>query len=378
MDAARAAALEESEYAEQLLREMARRRVRHDLDEIEQQKLWVPPETTFTLAEEFAWLDSQPPLQYRIDGLHVAGGNTVLTAQYKTGKTTLLNDLLAGLADGVPFLGQCTSAPYGRIAFWNYEMGRQQFDLWLARRNIATPQRVSLLSLRGQPNPLGSETGRKWAIEWLKDRQVEVLIIDPHARAMLPFGSENSNEDVAQYLDMLDQLKDDAGVLDLFLSCHVGRAPTEQGEERARGATRLDDWADHRWLLTRGAKEDRDERFLMVEGRDVELAESRLIFDASSGRYTGLAGGSRKEAAANRRRTETKRKLLRLIIENVEARLPWGALRDQTGKRGIERIRSELLNASLIRCEDGPNGAQIYLPTDQVLNAGDLWVTLLP
>jgi hypothetical protein len=74
-------------------------------------------------------------------------------------------------------------------------------------------------------------------------------------------GDENSNSDVGVFLDQLDIIKERAGVSNLILPVHTGRAQ-EQGIDRARGATRLDDWADVRWLL----KKTEDGRFFQLTG----------------------------------------------------------------------------------------------------------------
>jgi hypothetical protein len=69
-------------------------------------------------------------------------------------------------------------------------------------------------------------------------------------------------------------IKDRAGVSNLVLPIHTGRAQ-ENGVDRARGATRLDDWADVRWLL----KKTQDGRFFSADGRDVLQEEQQLTFD---------------------------------------------------------------------------------------------------
>ena len=72
----------------------------------------------------------------------------------------------------------------------------------------------------------------------------------------------------------------------------------EQGEERARGATRLDDWADVRWLLTR---DKGDVRFFRATGRDVDFDEVGLAFDERT-RHLSITGGDRRSEADRRYR----------------------------------------------------------------------------
>jgi len=84
---------------------------------------------------------------------------------------------------------------------------------------------------------------------------------------------------------MLDIIKERAGIKNLILPVHTGRAQ-EFGVDRARGATRIDDWADVRWLL----KKTDDGRFFSADGRDVLLEEQLVKFDESI-RGLMLGGG---------------------------------------------------------------------------------------
>ena len=99
-----------------------------------------------------------------------------------------------------------------------------------------------MLQLRGHVLPLHVPLVFDHAVEWLKEREITFLIIDTYARAY--GGDENNNAAVSRFLDTLDMLKEDAGVVDLVLTAHTGRKEHIQGEEHARGATRIDDWAD--------------------------------------------------------------------------------------------------------------------------------------
>ena len=78
-----------------------------------------------------ALAEPREALSYTIDRLHTASGNTLLVAQYKTGKTTLMANLLKALADGEPFLSEFAVKLEGRVAFFNYELTREMFLDWL-------------------------------------------------------------------------------------------------------------------------------------------------------------------------------------------------------------------------------------------------------
>lgn len=107
---------------------------------------------------------------------------------------------------------------------------------------------------------------------------MKTLIIDPYARAF--YGDENSNTEAKFWTERMDVLKREAGLKTLIVMAHTGRADMGEGFEHVRGATRLDDWADQRWVLTRGAtRETVHMRFIRAEGRSVQLEQTMLVFD---------------------------------------------------------------------------------------------------
>lgn len=237
--------------------------------------------------------DRPPEPQMRIDRLHRVGHNTTVTARFKTGKTTFSANQLRALADGEDFLGRFpVTQPAGRIGFLNYELSEWDFVDWLDDIGIRQADRVAPLNLRGLPFSLAAERHQAELVAWCREMEVEVLYLDPHRRAFTGFGSENSNDDVNRFTEVLDQIKAEAGVQDLFLNVHTGRLQTEIGEERARGATALDDWADNRLVLTQG--EDGERYCYAADGRTgPAVAEFRLLFDHASRRLTAESGNRR-------------------------------------------------------------------------------------
>jgi hypothetical protein len=127
--------------------------------------------------------------------------------------------------------------------------------------------------------------------------EVERLIVDPAARAMRPLvDDENSNSQVAAWTDSMDSLKKDGGVSELVVVTHFGKGAREEDEERARGASRLEDWADAIWYLS---KERRGgSRWLRAMGRDVDVAPLDLRYDPNTRRLTA-SGQSRDERRAS-------------------------------------------------------------------------------
>jgi len=285
----------EVEVSRQMERQRALREATRRLDEEDQTRSLVIPPSTFSLAEELAI--EEPPLAWTVGGLHPTGANTLLAAQFKVGKTTLGLNLLRSLVDGAMFLGERPVArPEGRVAYWNYEVSDRQFRKWLREADVKRPEDAAVWNLRDYRLPLTSAVGEDLAVRWLQERQVSVLIVDPFSRAY--GGEENSNTEVGYFLEALDVIKRRADVTDLFMAAHFGRGGQEEGEEHARGATRLDDWADVRWLYRKASTGNPSPRYFRADGRDVFMDECRLDYDEAS-RKLWIAGGSLKEDTAH-------------------------------------------------------------------------------
>lgn len=176
----------------------------------------------------------------------------------------------------------------------NYELDEGDMLDWLTDAGIRKTDRISLLNLRGRRFSFASDHSCAEFVAWCREMEVEVLDLDPHRLAMSGFGSENDNDDVNRFTERLDQIKVDAGVSDLFLKVHMGRAQHEEGAEHARGATSLDDWADQRLVMT---KNGAGERFLYAEGRLAEVPEFKLTHDPAT-RLLVAENGSRRSAKA--------------------------------------------------------------------------------
>lgn len=236
----------------------------------------------------------RPPLVQTIEDLHVQGGNTIVAAMYKTGKTTLMLNLLRSLVRREKFLGvKAVELVPGNVAFWNYELSERQMLSWFAKLGLTADEQrlISVWNLRGYSMPLLQDFGERDAVDWLRERDIGTLVLDPLFRSFRSAGGldENSNGEMGRFLDKLDRIKERANVTDLFIPTHFGRA-----EERTRGATVIDDWCDGRWNFT---KKD-DARYLSAEGRDVALDEDRVDFNVDGLRLTLSGTGGRKSGAA--------------------------------------------------------------------------------
>lgn len=238
---------------------------------------------TFKMPEYFGHLGEELKLPreavaWTIKDIFPTGANVTLTAQYKAGKTTLINSLARSLADGEKFLNYFDAPNHpGRVVIFNYEVNREQYRRWFDDVGIKNVEKVSLLHMKGSVFPILVPHIQDLLVKMLKELETQTWILDPFAGAFTGSGDENSNSDVTVFLNILDNIKERAGVSNLVMPIHTGRSQ-EQGIDRARGATRLDDWADVRWIL----KKTNDGRFFSADGRDVLQEEQKLTFDEST------------------------------------------------------------------------------------------------
>lgn len=276
-------------YRRELRRLRIQSRARAKLREEEADKAFTPPSSDWSLKEALAKPDT--PLPYTIEGLHPTGGNSLIAAQYKVGKTTLMMNLAKSWADGDPFLGVFQMSPGpGRLAFFNYELTEANFNHEIRKIGIECLDRISPLHLRGHNFDLRSPAASSWAADWLAERECTGLILDPYGAAA-QLQNENDNSEALRWLrGCVDPLKADAGVVDLWMPAHTGRAEAEEGQERARGATGVDDWADVRINYT-GQKIRLDSgewvrrTYFSAHGRaEVDVKEVEVGWDKYTGR----------------------------------------------------------------------------------------------
>jgi len=218
---------------------------------------------------------------YIIEELMVFGTTVFLVAAAKTGKTSLNLNLIKSLADGTPFLGEFEVRQIrGRIAFFDFELDERMAQAWYKRIGIINTDKVEHFAFRGFPNPFTSPLAMDQLAEELKYHDIEFLIIDPFSS--IYSGNPNENGEVKEFLKLLDSFKVKSGVKHLVLAVHAGR-----DQSKTRGASTLDDHPDALWYLSKNSEGRRTFRAI---GRDVEIPESYLSFEQTSGELTILRG----------------------------------------------------------------------------------------
>lgn len=229
------------------------------------------------------------PTPYLIQGLHPQGGRVVLAAQAKTGKTTLVGNTTRALVDGEPFLDRFEVAPVQRILIIDNELHPNMLRRWLRDQGIENTRKVELIPLRGNLsafNILDPATRTKWAKTL---GAADLVIFDCLRPAMDALGLDE-NHDAGRFLEAFDELTTEAHITNTLIVHHMGHAG-----ERSRGDSRIIDWPDANWKLTREGQDDEDlaefqPRYLSANGRDVDLPQTVLQFDQITRRLTALEG----------------------------------------------------------------------------------------
>lgn len=273
------------------------RSVRHEVNQLrirdEARRQWeaekagdliatIPRPTSLTAFLEVPDTDAE----YAVDQLLPVGGRAILAAQYKAGKTTFVANLLRALADGGRFLGQYDCGRPRRVALIDDELDERLLRRWLREQHIDNTDMVDVYPLKGRVasfNLLDDRIRDTWA-----DRLdgVDFVILDC-LRPVLDGAGLDENHDVGQFLNAFDALCADAGIDEQVVVHHMGH-----GAQRSRGDSRILDWPDATWKITR---EDIDDpasaRYFSAFGRDVNVAEGLLKFDADTKRitFTGLS-----------------------------------------------------------------------------------------
>jgi hypothetical protein len=228
--------------------------------------------------------------RFRVDGLMPTGGRVVFAAPHKAGKTTMISNLVRCLVDGGDFLGRFTVEPAQRVVLLDNELDRRMIRSWLRDQAIDNTKSVDVLTLRGKLsgfNILDPVVRSEWAARL---GPADLMVFDCLRPALDALGL-SEDKDAGRFLVALDELMDEAGIGELVVVHHMGHS-----SERSRGDSRILDWPDAIWKLVKADAEDHSSaRFISAYGRDVDLPESQLAYDAETRRLS-LCGGSRRQA----------------------------------------------------------------------------------
>lgn len=292
--------------------------------------------------------------EFCIEGLLPTGGNAILAAAYKAGKSTFVGNVVRALADGQPVLGKYATEVRDVVLIDN-ELDERTLRRWIRDQGITNTDRVRVVSLRGKTstfNILEDATRALWASQL---RGADLVVFDC-LRPVLDALGLDENKDAGRFLVAFDALKAEAGISEGVVVHHMGH-----GAERSRGDSRILDWPDVTWKIIRSDKDDpSSSRYFSAFGRDVDVAEARLQYDPST-RHLTLEGGSRKDAARDDALPDVI-DFLRTVdpLTGVGTKALEDALLDQTSHnrasiRAAVKVGKE---RGQIMIHDGPRGAK--------------------
>ena len=166
------------------------------------------------------------------DGYLAPGNITLLTSQWKTGKTTLLTGLLRCLERGEPFLGRALSAGKALVVS---EESTEHWAERLSRIPVGPHVRLMARPFLRRPTVNEWEALIDEACEMRRDGQLDLFVVDPMAK-LLPGAWESNAGILIDVLEPLHRLTSE-GVSALLLH-HPRKKPSELGHA-ARGTGAL-------------------------------------------------------------------------------------------------------------------------------------------
>jgi len=206
-------------------------------------------------------------------------GTLWLSAQRKTGKTTMLANLAHSLLTGEKFLGQCAVVPLGpaeRIAVLNFEVTAATLAEWFNRRGVPM-DRIVQVDLRGRANPFHEPKKLRALGEQLRALNVQSVLIDTFSHAFTG-DSQNDATQVRAWIRQANQwARAVVGATDLVVTDHAGWSDNA----RASGSSAKEADADQIMHLTLSDPKDmKSMRHVTAFGRAAEdLPKGELLFD---------------------------------------------------------------------------------------------------
>ncbi len=219
------------------------------------------------------------------------GDITLLTSQWKTGKTTLLTGLLRNLGAGAPFLGRDTRPARAWV------VSEESRSHWSERNRLMPvgPQ-VHLLArpFRSRPTP------QEWddLIGRAIDFGLDLFVVDPLA-SFLPGRCESDAATLLEALQPLHRLT--AAGMAVLLLHHPRKAAAEAGSS-ARGSGALLGFVDISLELKRASKlaSDANCRVIQAQSRRAEVP-ARLAYEwnPTTGEFTVTTDAKRRQFDEN-------------------------------------------------------------------------------
>lgn len=301
---------------------------------------------------------------YRVGLLWPTAGRVLLAAPFKSGKSTLIGNLIRVLVDGGQFLDRFGVRPVGKVVLIDTELDRRTLRRWLRAQRIRNAAAVTVVPLRGVVSSF-DVTDPTTRSEWAQSLAGADVVILDCLRPVLDALGLSEDKDAGRVLVGFDALLAETGADEGLVVTHMGHQ-----NERARGDSRLLDWPDALWKIVRGGDDDSDAegrrpRYFSALGRDVAVGEGELTY-CDQTRHLAYAGGSRKDSAARAALPE-----LLALVRAEPGELSKNAvemrLKDEHGitQRLAREAIAYAIKEGQIEVVPGPRNSKLLKPADE-------------
>lgn len=215
-----------------------------------------------------------PPVTWLLQGLQPIGTNALLAAQAKSGKTTMVTNLIKALTDHTTFLGEHMNHFNGTVTLIDDELDDRMLRRWLNNIGLKYPENLRVVTLRGRLSTFNI-TDPLIRAEWAKNLEgTDYLILDCLRPALDACGLDENHE-AGIFLNAYGELLKQAGIDSSLVVHHMGHT-----NQRSRGDSRIMDWPDVLWKLTKKDPDDHTSpRFFEAFGREVDVEQKELDYN---------------------------------------------------------------------------------------------------
>lgn len=241
-----------------------------------------------------------PEVDWMITGLWKRGTNVVLSGPYKRGKSAVIAEVAAVLADGGRFMGQWPVKPSrGRLLIVDTEQGMAEVVEVLGRANIANVERVRIVDAAGQAGDwdLTIPENMDAAVEIVRSAEASVLVIDPLAPIFTAMGIDENSAAVQQPLEAFATLARRCNLDGVLISHHSGHG----GGGRTRGNSAIPGWPAALWNITVRSEEMDAQRYFDAYGRGVNVPRGEINLTGGRLTYTSVLANTIEERISTER-----------------------------------------------------------------------------
>jgi hypothetical protein len=164
----------------------------------------------------------------------------------------------------------------------------------------------------------------------------------------------DEHREAGQFLVAFDQLCAEADITEALVIHHMGHMG-----ERARGDSRLRDWPDVEWRLIRQDDNPASERFITAYGRDVDVPEMQLEYDAATRRLT-VSGGSRQDVKTTAALTAVLAAVATAGTPQSGRAIKTALVDTEHSRAAIEQALSFGVRTGALTVETGAHRARLY------------------